>query len=60
LPKVCKFEGNDVLVQKVEDSVIIFLKDKVWETFLHGLDNFTDDFMKDRRELPEMQRRKGL
>jgi antitoxin VapB len=60
LPKECKFEGNDVLVQKVGDSVIIFPKDKVWETFLHGLENFTDDFMKDGREQPGMQKRKGL
>jgi antitoxin VapB len=40
LPKGCKFEGNDVLVQKVEDSVNIFLMDKVWETFIHRFENF--------------------
>jgi antitoxin VapB len=60
LPKECKFEGNDVLVQKVGDSVIIFPKDKVWETFLNGLNGFTDDFMKEGSGQPGMQKRKGL
>jgi antitoxin VapB len=60
LPKECKFEGKDVLVRKVGDAVIIFPRDKVWETFLHGLDGFTDDFMEDGRVQPSMQKRKGL
>ncbi len=60
LPKEYNFTGNDVLIQKVGSSVIVFPNDKVWETFLHGLYGFTDDFMVDGREQPEMQKRKGL
>lgn len=60
LPKEYSFTGNDVLIQKVGSSVILFPNDKVWETFLHGLYGFTDDFMADGREQPEMQEREGL
>jgi antitoxin VapB len=60
LPKEYKFEGTDVLIQKVGDSVILFPKNKVWETFLQGLYCFTDDFMENGREQPEMQERDGL
>jgi len=60
LPKEYNFTGDAVLIQKVGDSVILFPKDKVWETFLNGLYGFTDDFMANGREQPEMQERDGL
>jgi len=60
LPKEYNFSGNDVLIQKVGSSVILFPNDKVWETFLHGLYGFTNDFMIEGREQPEIQEREGL
>ena len=60
LPKEYNFSGNDVLIQKVGSSVILFPNDKVWETFLHGLYGFTNDFMLEGRDQPEMQERDGL
>jgi antitoxin VapB len=60
LPKEFNFSGKDVLIQKVGESVILFPKDRVWETFLSGLYGFTDDYMADGREQPEMQIREGL
>lgn len=59
LPKEYQFSGTDVFVQKIGDSVIIFPKDKVWETFLQGLNRFTDDYLQDGREQPDMQKRKS-
>jgi antitoxin VapB len=60
LPKEFRFAGSDVFVQKVGSSVILFPKDKLWETFLHGLNGFTDDFMADGRNQPEDQVREDL
>lgn len=60
LPKSCNFSGKDVFIQKVGETVILFPKDKVWETFLEGLNGFTDDFMTNGREEPAMQEREGL
>jgi antitoxin VapB len=59
LPKEYQFEGTEVLIQKVGDSVPVPEK-SVWETFLHGLYGFTDDYMADGREQPQMQEREGL
>ena len=55
LPKEFSFAGDEVFIQKVGDSVILFPRDKVWETFLNCLHGFTDDFMASGREQPEMQ-----
>lgn len=59
LPKEFQFSGTDVYIQKVGDTVMVFPKEKVWETFLHGLSNFTDDYLQDR-EQPSLQDREGL
>jgi len=60
LPKDYQFSGTDVFVQKIGDSVILFPRDKIWETFLHGLHGFTEDYLRDGREQPPMQKRRGL
>ena len=60
LPKEFQFSGNDVLIQKVGDAVILLPHDKSWEVFLHGLNNFTDDFVKEGREQGENQNREDF
>jgi antitoxin VapB len=60
LPKEYNFKGNEVLIQKVGGAVILFPKDRAWETFMHGLNGFTDDFLAHGREQPEMQEREGM
>ena len=42
-------ETDEVIVQKLGDSVIIVSKDRMWDTFLEGLSEFTDDFFADGR-----------
>ncbi|MDA3949232.1 MAG: type II toxin-antitoxin system VapB family antitoxin [Spirochaeta sp.] len=60
LPKEFQFSGEAVYIQRVGDSVVLFPKEKLWETFLHGLNGFTDDFLAEGRDQGEMQERKGL
>ena len=50
LPKNFQFSGNDVFIQKHGDVVILIPHDKLWEVFLHGLNSFSDDFIKDGRD----------
>lgn len=57
LPKDYQFSGDDVIIQKHGDAVILLPHDKVWETFLHGLNSFTNDFMEDGREQGDHQKR---
>jgi antitoxin VapB len=49
LPKEYQFKGDNVYIQKVGDTVMLFPVDKEWEVFLHGLNNFSDDFMSEGR-----------
>jgi antitoxin VapB len=60
LPKECQFEGKDVYIQKVGEAVILFPVDKAWETFLHGLNSFSDDFMSKGRDQGTEQIREEL
>jgi antitoxin VapB len=36
--------GDEVYAQRVGDAVILFPKEKAWETFLEGVNEFTDDY----------------
>jgi antitoxin VapB len=60
LPKEFQFSGNEVFIQKVGDAVILLPHDKSWEVFLHGLNNFTDDFMNEGRNQGRNQKREDF
>lgn len=49
LPKEYRFSGNEVYIQKVGNAVMLFPKEHAWETFLNGLNSFTDDFFAEGR-----------
>jgi antitoxin VapB len=50
LPKEYRFSGSEVYIQKVGDAVMLFPKERAWETFLNGLNGFTDDFFEEGRD----------
>ena len=50
LPKKYRFEGDEVFIQRLGDAVLLTPKADAWQTFMNGLNNFTDDFMSDGRE----------
>jgi len=57
IPKEFQFKGEEVYIQKVGDAVILVPKNKAWNTFLDGLNGFTDDFLKEGKiDLPESER----
>ena len=60
LPKEFQFSGDNVLIQKVGEAVILLPHDKSWEVFLHGLNSFTDDFMDEGREQGKNQEREDF
>jgi len=60
LPKEYQFEGKDVIINKVGDIVILFPREKAWETFLQGLNSFTEDFFQEGREKEINQEREEL
>lgn len=60
LPKACRFDQDEVLVNRIGKAVILLPKDDPWATMLQGLNLFTDDFLADGvADLP-VQERKSL
>ncbi|AOP36396.1 hypothetical protein A0128_20490 [Leptospira tipperaryensis] len=57
LPKEFQFTGDDVLIQKVGEAVILVPKNKAWNVFLEGLNGFSDDFLEEGREKPKSDKR---
>ncbi|MDE5557733.1 MAG: type II toxin-antitoxin system VapB family antitoxin [Ruminococcus sp.] len=45
LPKEYRFAGTEVYAQKIGDTVMLVPKEKAWETFLEGINDFTDDYI---------------
>ena len=60
LPKECRFTGNEVGIRKAGNIVILFPIDQAWETFIDGLNSFSDDFLADGREQHIEQVRESL
>jgi antitoxin VapB len=59
LPKDLRFSGKDVFIKKIGKMVVLLPKDDPWSSFIHSLDQFTDDFM-DHREQPEQSARRKI
>lgn len=60
LPKEYRVEDKELYIQKIGNTIILFPKNNPWETFEKSLSDFTEDFMADGRNQPEVQKREGL
>lgn len=56
LPKAFRFEGNEVFIKKIGNSVVLIPVDNPWETLNDSLKLFSEDLM-DNRAQPENQSR---
>ena len=61
----CAFQSNtDLLVKRclcrVGRAVVLLPKEAAWQTFLNGLNGFTDDFFQNGRELEVPTQRETL
>ena len=60
IPKRFRFSGDEVFIQKVGNVLLLTPKEKAWETFLEGLNSFTEDFFQDGRKQGAPQVRESL
>ncbi len=60
IPKEYQFKGDEVYIQKHGDAVLLIPHEKAWEVFMEGINEFTEDFMKDGREQGEVQEREAF
>ena len=58
LPKTCRFDNDEVFVNRIGNIVMLIPKEERWKNMVRSIDYFTDDFMvevcppsnKDKRE----------
>lgn len=49
LPKECRFDANEVAVNRIGEIVILMPKTNKWSSFMQAVDMFSDDFMQEDR-----------
>ena len=49
LPKECRFNTDEVAVNRIGDIVLLMPKTNKWSSFMQAIDMFSDDFMQDGR-----------
>jgi antitoxin VapB len=60
LPKEFRFKGKEVLIQRVGSAIVLLPKDKSWDTLINSLAKFPADFMTDREQPRNEDRRERL
>jgi antitoxin VapB len=60
LPKECRFNTEEVVVNRIGDVVMLMPKTNKWNSFMQAIDMFSDDFMKDGRMDEVRQEREAL
>ena len=45
LPENCRFSSNEVIVNKIGDTVLLVPPNDKWDSFIQAIDMFSYDFM---------------
>lgn len=57
LPKECRFNTDEVAVNRIGDIVLLMPKTNKWSSFIQAIDMFSEDFMEDDRNAGNEQER---
>lgn len=60
LPKKFRFNTEEVVVQQLGKAVLLVPKEDLWETFMDGLAEFTDDIFEEGRDQGFQEERPAL
>jgi len=60
LPKEFRFEGDEVLIKKAGNAVVLLPKKKSWDALVDSLGRFTSDFMEHRDQPTKNDDRESL
>lgn len=56
LPKNCRFDDDEVFINRIGNAVILLPKNDPWSTAVMGLSVFSEDFMEEYEDLPVQER----
>ena len=57
IPKDYEVQEEELYIQRIGRTMILFPKSDPWESFVQSLDEFTEDFMREGRNQPGQQER---
>ena len=60
LPKDCRFSDDEVLINRIGNTVILMPKEDPWACMMRSLDMFSEDFMSDGRDRLSAETRESL
>ena len=60
IPRQFRFDADEVVIQKLGETVILVPKSSIWEAFNEGLEDFTDDIFENGRDQGVEQKRDSL
>jgi len=60
LPKKFRFNADEVVIQQLGAAILLVPKESLWQTFMDGLDSFTDDIFEDGRDQGVQNERESL
>lgn len=60
LPKECRFNTDEVVVNKIGDIVMLMPETNRWNSFMQAVNMFSDDFMENGRADDIRQERDSL
>ena len=60
LPKECRFNTDEVAVNKIGDIILLMPKTNKWSSFMQAIDMFSEDFMNEERTAGKEQEREEL
>jgi antitoxin VapB len=60
LPREFRFAGKEVLIKRVGSAVVLLPKARSWDTLVESLEKFPPDFMSERQQPAEADRRDSL
>ena len=60
LPNEYRFTGDEVVISKIGEAVILLPHKGEWLNLLNLLESFSTDFLQDGREQPSLQERESL
>jgi antitoxin VapB len=55
IPKEFQINTDELVINRIGSTIILFPKNDPWERFKASLSEFSDDFFQDGRNQPQMQ-----
>ena len=60
LPQKYRFNADEVVIQRLGDAVLLVPKESLWNTFMDGVNSFTEDIFENGRDQGGQEERESL